>query len=74
MFYSLRIAIIIVFLLPVTLAIAADDPYAEPESPGLPPSTMELNLPRTALVVTDTQIYFLSKDGVTWKLVGESVT
>ena len=74
MLYSNRIAIIIVFLLPVTLAIATDDPYAEPKNPGLPPSTMELNLPRTALVVTDPQIDFLSKDGVTWKLVGESVT
>ena len=64
MLYSNRIAIIIVFLLPVTLAIATDDPYAEPKNPGLPPSTMELNLPRTALVVTDPQIDFLSKDGV----------
>ena len=53
---------------------AADDPYAEPESPGLPPSTMELDLPRTALVVTDPQIDFLSEDGVTWGLVGNSVT
>ncbi len=35
---------------------------------------MELNLPRTALVVTDPQIDFLSEDGVTWGLVGESVT
>ena len=55
MLYSLRITIIIVFLLPVTLAIATDDPYAEPKNPVLPPSTMELNLPRTALVVTDPQ-------------------
>ncbi len=73
MLYSLRI-ILIVFLLPVTFAIATDDPYAEPKNPGLPPSNMELNLPRTALVVTDPQIDFLSEDGVTWKLVGESVT
>jgi len=35
---------------------------------------MELNLPRTALVVTDPQIDFLSEDGVTWGIVGESVT
>jgi nicotinamidase-related amidase len=35
---------------------------------------MELDLPRTALVVTDPQIDFLSEDGVTWGLVGESVT
>ena len=53
---------------------AAEDPYAEPENPGLPPSNMELNLPRTALVITDPQIDFLSPDGVTWALVGNSVT
>jgi nicotinamidase-related amidase len=35
---------------------------------------MELDLPRTALVITDPQIDFLSEDGVTWALVGESVT
>ena len=52
----------------------ADDPYAEPESPGLPPSTMELDLPRTALVVTDPQIDFLSEDGLTWGMVGKNVT
>jgi len=52
----------------------ADDPYAEPESPALPPSTMELDLPRTALVVTDPQIDFLSEDGVTWGMVGKNVT
>ncbi len=54
--------------------MAADDPYAEPETPGLPASNMELNLPRTAVVVTDPQIDFLSEDGVTWGIVGESVT
>jgi len=57
-----------------TSAIAADNPYAEPETPGLPASNMELNLPRTAVVVTDPQIDFLSEDGVTWGIVGESVT
>ncbi len=50
------------------------NPYAEPENPGLPPSDMELDLSRTALVVTDPQIDFLSPDGVTWDLVGKSVT
>lgn len=53
---------------------AADDPYAEPENPGLPPSNMVLDLPRTAVVITDPQIDFLSEDGVTWGLVGNSVT
>jgi nicotinamidase-related amidase len=35
---------------------------------------MELDLARTALVVTDPQIDFLSTSGVTWGVVGESVT
>lgn len=58
----------------VGTAIGAGDPYAEPENPGLPPSNMELNLSRTAIVITDPQIDFLSPDGVTWALVGNSVT
>lgn len=52
---------------------AAENPYAEPAKPGLPPSNMVLNLKRTALVVTDPQVDFLSPDGVTWGVVGESV-
>lgn len=56
-------------------AIAADDnPYAEPAEPALPPSNMELDLSRAALVVTDPQIDFLHPDGVTWGVIGESVT
>ncbi len=54
--------------------VAQENPYAEPANPGLPPSTMELDLPRTALVITDPQIDFLSPDGVTWALVGKNVT
>jgi nicotinamidase-related amidase len=54
--------------------VAQEDPYAEPANPGLPPSNMELDLPRTALVITDPQIDFLSPDGVTWALVGKNVT
>ena len=61
------------FLLSGTVG-AQDDPYAEPEEPGLPPSNMELDLSRTALVITDPQIDFLSPDGVTWGLVGNTVT
>ena len=55
-------------------ATAAENPYAEPAEPGLPPSNMELDFPRVALVVTDPQIDFLSEKGVTWGLVGASVT
>lgn len=54
-------------------ATAADDPYADPTKPALPPSDMKLDLPRTALVVTDPQIDFLSPKGVTWGVVGKSV-
>jgi nicotinamidase-related amidase len=54
-------------------ASAAEDPYAAPEKPALPPSDMKLDLKRTALVVTDPQIDFLSPEGVTWGVVGKSV-
>ena len=50
------------------------DPYADPENSALPPSNMKLDLSRAALVVTDPQIDFLSPDGVTWGVVGASVT
>ncbi len=50
------------------------DPYADPAEPALPPSTMKLDLSRAALVVTDPQIDFLHPEGVTWGVVGESVT
>lgn len=56
-----------------TAAQAANDPYADPEKPALPPSDMKLDLPRTALVVTDPQVDFLSPKGVTWGVVGKSV-
>ena len=38
---------------------AAEDPYAPPAKPALPDAGMVLDLPRTALVVTDPQIDFL---------------
>ena len=56
-----------------TQASAETDPYADPAEPALPPSDMKLDLKRTALVVTDPQIDFLSPDGVTWGVVGASV-
>ncbi len=54
-------------------AQAADNPYADPAEPALPPSDMKLDIARTALVVTDPQIDFLSPEGVTWGVVGKSV-
>lgn len=67
------LGMLLAFLLSSTV-VAQENPYAEPAEPGLPPSNMELDLPRTALVITDPQIDFLSPDGVTWSLVGNSVT
>jgi nicotinamidase-related amidase len=55
------------------IAAAAEDPYADPAEPALPPSNMTLDHGRVALVVTDPQIDFLSPDGVTWGVVGKSV-
>ena len=74
MLHSYQTAVMFASVVLATSAIAADNPYAEPENPGLPPSNMVLDLSRTALVVTDPQIDFLSEDGVTWGIVGASVT
>ena len=52
---------------------ATENPYADPAEPALPPSDMRLDRGRTALVVIDPQIDFLSPDGVTWGVVGKSV-
>ncbi len=41
---------------------------------GLPDPGMKIDRKRTALVVTDPQNDFLSPEGATWGLVGESVT
>ena len=48
--------------------------YADPKKAALPPSDMVLDKKRTALVVTDPQVDFLSPKGVTWGVVGKSVT
>jgi nicotinamidase-related amidase len=61
-------------VLPAASAQADVDDYADPKEPALPPSSMKLDLKRTALVVIDPQVDFLSPDGVTWGVVGESVT
>ena len=50
------------------------NPYADPAEPALPPSNMKLDLSRTALVVTDPQVDFLHPEGVTWGVIGASVT
>jgi len=54
-----------------TAAMAA---YADPAKPALPANDMFITMGDTAIVITDPQIDFLSPDGVTWAVVGESVT
>ncbi len=68
------IAVMMVAGAPYGLAQEGTDKYAPPENPALPPSDMTLDLARTGLLITDPQIDFLSPKGVTWGLVGESVT
>jgi nicotinamidase-related amidase len=60
--------------LPGRAQAQAVSPYADPAEPALPPSDMVLKAGRVALVITDPQIDFLSPNGVTWGVVGESVT
>jgi nicotinamidase-related amidase len=55
-------------------AQAAMSDYADPAEPALPAAEMELDLARTALVVIDPQIDFLSPQGKAWAVLGESVT
>jgi nicotinamidase-related amidase len=55
-------------------AKAVDGPYADPKNPSLPKPEMQLDLERTALVVIDPQIDFLSSKGAAWPVRGESVT
>jgi nicotinamidase-related amidase len=49
-------------------------PYADPADPALPKSDITLDLQRTALVVIDPQIDFMSPEGRSWGVVGDSVT
>ncbi len=55
-------------------AQAGESPYADPSEPALPQTDVSVTLDNTALVITDPQIDFLSPDGVTWGVVGASVT
>ena len=71
---TVRVCTVVAAFILAIGATAAENPYAEPAEPGLPASNMELDFPRVALVVTDPQIDFLSEDGVTWGIVGNSVT
>jgi nicotinamidase-related amidase len=47
--------------------------YSEPEHPALPSSDFVLDRAHVALVITDPQIDFLSPDGASWPVFGESI-
>jgi nicotinamidase-related amidase len=72
--FPIQVSLVFAIFFSISSIAAEDNPYAEPAEPGLPPSNMVLDLPRTAIVITDPQIDFLSPDGVTWGLVGGTVT
>ena len=57
----------------VALALAAICTTSAAQA-ALPDPGMEIDPSRTALVITDPQIDFLSPNGVTWGVVGKSVT
>jgi nicotinamidase-related amidase len=59
----------VVGLMTVILGVAGTGVQAQLPDPG-----MSIDIPRTAVVITDPQNDFLSPDGVTWGLVGASVT
>ena len=52
----------------------AADQYADPQKPALPQIDMTLDLTRTALVIIDPQVDFLSPKGRAWSAFGESIT
>ena len=60
---------IFALVLAAVLVIGVGTSHAQLPDPG-----MEIDLKTTALVITDPQNDFLSPDGVTWGLVGASVT
>src|SRR6476620_1106888 len=47
--------------------------YSEPQNPALPTSGFVLDLEHAALVITDPQIDFLSPEGVSWPVFGDSI-
>ena len=58
----------------VSAAATTANPYADPANPVLPASTFKWDASRTAMVVIDPQIDFMSPKGAAWDVVGESVT
>lgn len=67
----LLIAASVTFAEPVAKAVTATTP---PVNDGLPMPGFDITKGDTALVITDPQNDFLSPDGVTWGVVGKSIT
>ena len=67
-------ALLAAILVAPAAALAAGNPYAEPVKPSLPASTFQWDASRTALVVIDPQIDFMSPKGAGWPVFGQSVT
>ena len=65
---SLTRTLVAVAVVSASLAMSASSAAAQLPDPGMVVDD------RTALVLTDPQNDFLSPDGVTWGVVGESVT
>ncbi len=65
---SLTRTLVTVAVVSASLAMSASSAAAQRPDPGMVVDD------RTALVLTDPQNDFLSPDGVTWGVVGESVT
>ncbi len=55
----------------LAISMVGDDVFAD--NSGLPDPGFEIVQGRTALLVTDPQIDFLSPDGVTWGVVGKNI-
>jgi nicotinamidase-related amidase len=68
------IALLGAILMAPGVSFAAKNPYADPVKPALPASTFQWDLSRTAMVVIDPQIDFMSPKGAGWPIFGESVT
>ncbi len=58
----------------IATATAQPAQYTDPAQPAMPVPRMTLDLERTALVVIDPQIDFMSPKGAAWSAVGEAVT
>jgi nicotinamidase-related amidase len=58
----------------VHAAAPAANPYDNPANPALPASSFKWDASRTAMVVIDPQIDFMSAKGNGWSVFGESVT